>query len=212
MKFIDITEHYLQGFLEALPLKYKQELIPWPDDRLYKHPPRYTPDKSAEMDETAKKLFLASNDDYQLIQNWLQLLDREPIEVEANQYCVYSAILKQFAHPKGYTVSKFKLHIAYYIGYYLDFFEPYISPILEKTGQSVYSYIMNIAIGKNWGDRIVVGAISRMFQVKITILSPHYKTPWKVFHPSGLPHIVLIMNGGDWESENPPTHVCATSK
>ena len=164
------------------------------------------------MDAMAKMLFLDSNDDYELIHNWLQLLEREPVKVDANQHCVYSAFLQQLAHPKGHTVLKFKLHIAYYIAYYLDFFKPYIVPILKKTGQSVYSYIMNIAIGKNWGDRVVVGAISRMFQVKVKILSPHYKNPWKVFHPSGLPHVVLIMNGGDWESENPPRHVSATSK
>ena len=44
----------------------------------------------------------------------------------------------------------------------------------------------------------MLGALGRMFDVKISIVSPAYNDVWNIFHESRLPHVVIVANGGDF--------------
>lgn len=83
---------------------------------------------------------------------------------------------------------------------------------LDETGMSFTSYVKNVFIGNIWGDYVILGAISKMWNICVTVLSPNYKIPWRLFHNSGLPHVVLVCNGGDWDYNRPMSHVSATGK
>ena len=57
------------------------------------------------------------------------------------------------------------------------------------------SYVLGVATGIMWGDKYIIGAIEQMFNLSINIVSPAYKTPWKIFHNSEIADIVIVSNG-----------------
>ena len=56
----------------------------------------------------------------------------------------------------------------------------------------------------------MLGALGRMFDVKISVVSPAYDDVWNIFHKSGLPHVVIVANGGDFGKKHGVTHFSAT--
>ena len=70
--------------------------------------------------------------------------------------------------------------------------------------------MQNIENGNIWCDRNIIGTISMMFNVAITIVSPSYASPWRVFHNTSHPGIVLVINAGDIDSTYPMTHISST--
>ena len=72
------------------------------------------------------------------------------------------------------------------------------------------SYIVNVYNGNIWVDEFMLGAIARMFDIKIMVISPAYDDVWNVFHQSGLPHVVIVSNGGDFGEKWGITHFLVT--
>ena len=60
-----------------------------------------------------------------------------------------------------------------------------------------------------WGDSLVAAAISKMWNVTISMVRPHFKKPLDIFHVSKNPYIIIIANGGDDGSRQPYTHFSA---
>ena len=84
---------------------------------------------------------------------------------------------------------------------------------LIDTGESYESYCYNVYHGKVWGDDLVAAAISDMWNISISIISPCYKYPVDVWHNENDPHVVLIANGGSYMSHsNKTTHFSSTRK
>ena len=73
-------------------------------------------------------------------------------------------------------------------------------------------YIRQLYCGNIWGDQYMLGALGKMCNIKISVISPYYRDIWNVFHDSAIPDIVLIANGGDFFSENPVTHFTSTRR
>ena len=55
----------------------------------------------------------------------------------------------------------------------------------------------------------MLGALGRMFDVKISVVSPTYNDMWNIFHESRLPHVVILANGGDFGKKHGVTHFSA---
>lgn len=128
----------------------------------------------------------------------------------ADKLCVYRAVLDQINHPRGFTSTMLRAQTAYYIARQSFHFERYLHEFLLDANMTLESYINNVFTGHIWCDRIIIGAISMMFNVPITVLSPTYAQPWKVFHNTAHPGIILIANGGDMESTCPMSHISST--
>ena len=58
----------------------------------------------------------------------------------------------------------------------------------------------------------MIGAIGKMFNIRISIVSPYYNDIWNVYHDSCyLPNIVLIAKGLDFGHDKKKiTHISAT--
>ena len=42
------------------------------------------------------------------------------------------------------------------------------------------------------------GVIGDMWNISITLLSPEYKNPLKLFHNKDKPDVIIVVNGGSW--------------
>ena len=69
---------------------------------------------------------------------------------------------------------------------------------------------MNLYNGNIWADEFMLGALEKMFDIKISIVSPSYEYVWKVFHESALPHVVLVSSRGDFDHKQGVTHFSTT--
>ena len=72
------------------------------------------------------------------------------------------------------------------------------------------TYVLVVATGSVWGDKYVIEAIEHMFNLSISIVSPAYMTPWKIFHNSEIADIVVISNGFHFGHKKQPTHFSPT--
>ena len=84
---------------------------------------------------------------------------------------------------------------------------PYIEWELIQTGESYESYCTNLFRGNIWGDDLIAGVIGDMWNLAVSVISPIYTKPVKLWHDKSTPDIVIIANGGAWMSEvRPCTH------
>ena len=90
------------------------------------------------------------------------------------------------------------------------FFFPIMEGYLKKYSISYNAYVKGIYNGTIWADNYMIGALSRMLNVKITVVSPYYSDVWNVFHKSGIPDVIIVSNGGDFGTKSAVTHFTAT--
>ena len=81
---------------------------------------------------------------------------------------------------------------------------------LKENRLSFSSYIVNLYNSNIWADEFMLGALAKMFDIKISIVSPSYDDVWKVYHESALPHVVLVSNRGDYGHKRGVTHFSTT--
>ena len=77
---------------------------------------------------------------------------------------------------------------------------------------SFNTYVIAVYNGQIWGDEYVLAMIGKMFNIRISVISPFYSDVWNVFHDGGKrPDVVLVANGLDFASgKYPITHFSAT--
>ena len=119
-------------------------------------------------------------------------------------------MIVQLKTPKGLTSQIVRHQLAQYMASEVVFFFPIMEEYLKKHHISYNSYVKGIYHGTIWADKYVIGALSRMFNVKITVISPYYSDVWNVFHRSAMPDVVIVSNGGDFGSKSAVTHFPAT--
>ena len=79
-----------------------------------------------------------------------------------------------------------------------NFYYPKMQKYLNAHNLLYSAYILYLYSGIIWADEYMLGALGRMFDVKISVVSPAYDDVWNIFHESGLPHVVIVANGGDF--------------
>ena len=94
-----------------------------------------------------------------------------------DQGCLFRAILRQVYYPKGYTIDMFRRQVVYYMAKHCEFFSHRAKLILQELNLSYQAYLLGIASGEIWGDSVILLAISIMFNISITVLSPLYLEP-----------------------------------
>ena len=63
------------------------------------------------------------------------------------------------------------------------------------------TYVMGVYNGRIWGDEYVLAAIGKMFNIRISVVSPFYTDIWNIFHDGARKaDIILIANGMDFGS------------
>ena len=82
-----------------------------------------------------------------------------------------------------------------------NFYYPKMQKYLNAHNLSYSAYILYLYSGIIWAEEYMFGALGRMFDVKISVVSPAYDDVWNIFHESGLPHVVIVANGGQFRQE-----------
>ena len=90
------------------------------------------------------------------------------------------------------------------------FFFPQIEEYLKTKKISYYTYLEKVFNGDIWDDEYILGAVAKMWNIQIIVISPSYKDVWEVFHDGGDPHVVLISNGHDFGTADGVSHFMAT--
>ena len=81
---------------------------------------------------------------------------------------------------------------------------------LQQNKLSFNAYIANVYNGNIWLDKYIVGALGKMFNMKISIISPYFTDLCNVFHDRAIPDIVLVSNGQEFTEKNRITHFSMT--
>ena len=122
------------------------------------------------------------------------------------------AILKQMYVPNNYTVKDFRSQISAFMAREVHYFYPRMSNYLNQKGLTYESYIIGVSLGDISADQFMLLAITRMWNISISILSPAFNTIWNVFHESKNPSIVIIGNGREFDNKRVSKHYSPTEK
>ena len=120
------------------------------------------------------------------------------------------SVIVQLKTPKGLMSQIVCYQLAQYMASEVVFFFPIVKEYLEKHRISYNSYVKGIYHGTIWTDKYIIGALSRMLNIKISVISLYYSDIWNVLHRSGIPDVVIVSNGGDFGAKSTVTHFTAT--
>ena len=76
----------------------------------------------------------------------------------------------------------FRHQIASYMVEIVDFLFPIMKDYLERMKILFNTYVMGVYNGRIWGDEYVLATIGKMFNIRISVVSPFYTDIWNVFH------------------------------
>ena len=121
-----------------------------------------------------------------------------------------NSILQQIYAPTAYQAEIFRMQIAVHLVKYADEFMGILDKFLEQKKLGFVDYVFAVARGEVWADEYIIAAITHMWNISISIISPGYNNEWKVFHDRELAHVYLVANGYRFRSKQKATHFSAT--
>ena len=157
------------------------------------------------MSKNAQKLHFRFQKDYESVRKDLDNLGRTPIQVKPGMNCPFEAILIQVYTPPGYTATMLRRQACCFMAEFVHVFFPLMKNYLKKRKIGFTTYLEKMFTGEIWCDEYILGAIAKMWQIRITVVSPLYSPPWDIFH-DGCAHMVLVANGGEFSESRGVTH------
>ena len=121
-----------------------------------------------------------------------------------------NSILQQIYAPTAYQAEIFRMQIAVHLVKYADEFMGILDKFLEQKKLGFVDYVFAVARGEVWADEYIIAAITHIWNISISIISPGYNNEWKVFHDRELAHVYLVANGYRFRSKQKATHFSAT--
>ena len=211
LNYHDVDMTFLTGMLAALPRSISGEAEMQIREKL-EYPKQIKYGKGSEMlPSLAMKLQLRTTLEVQKVQRHLEHLLRRALETKADFNSAIRSVITQLKLAKHVTCDTVCHQIAGHMVENYQFYLRKMTEYLKYHDLLFSSYIVNLYKGNIWADEFMLGAMARMFDIKITIVSPAYDDIWNVFHDSGLPHVVIVSNGGDFGDKRGVTHFSATT-
>ena len=121
-----------------------------------------------------------------------------------------NSILQQIYAPTAYQAGIFHMQIAVHLVKYADEFMGILDKFLEQKKLGFVDYVFAVARGEVWADEYIIAAITHMWNISISIISPGYNNEWKVFHDRELAQVYVVANGYRFRSKQKATHFSAT--
>ena len=121
-----------------------------------------------------------------------------------------NSILQQIYAPTAYQAEIFRMQIAVHLVKYADEFMGVLDKFLEQKKLGFVDYVFAVDRGEVWADEYIIAAITHMWNISISIISPGYNNEWKVFHDRELAHVYVVANGYRFRSKQKATHFSAT--
>ena len=142
--------------------------------------------------------------------NYLKYYNTCIINTKPDHNSLIHSVIVQLKTPRGLTLEIGQHQLAEYMATEVVFFFPIMEEYLKKYCILYNAYVKGIYCGKMWVDQYMIGALSRMLNIKITVISPYYADVWNVFHKSALPDVAVLSNWGDFGTKSAVTHFTAT--
>lgn len=199
---------------EVLRPKYKGPYVSFGEESVSIQ--KYTKKEIQNLKKETRQCFLSNDEELRNVNNKLDKLRRRLVPIKPDGDCLFEAILAQVYHPPEYNARMLRRQVAFYFLKNVEFFKEYVESICvvksmdDKVQQSYESFVQNIYRGTIWGDNLIAGAIGRMWNVGISIISPQFDKPLHLYHNMEKPHIVIVANGGFLGEEKPTSHFTAT--
>ena len=157
-----------------------------------------------------KDLKLRSESSYEFVMNHLKKYKRCVINTKPDNNSLIRSVIVQLKTPKGLTSQIVQHQLAEYMASEVVLFFPIMEGYLKKYSILYNAYVKGIYNGTIWANNYMIGALSRMFNVKITVVSPYYSDVWNVFHKSAIPDVIIVSNSGDFGTKSVVTHFTVT--
>ncbi|MCG8623281.1 MAG: hypothetical protein MJE68_14975, partial [Proteobacteria bacterium] len=169
-----------------------------PSDMKYPEQFQYG-EKHKHLNPAVKRLKLRSSNDFNRVNKYLEKLDRVTIQSDPGNNNMLDCIRVQLHIPSNFTNDMMWHQVASYMIEIVDFLYPKMEEYLKKKNLSFNAYVMGVYSGVIWADEFVLGVIGKMYNIRISVVSPFYSDVWNVFH-DGIqpPDVVLVANGMDF--------------
>ena len=154
---------------------------PIPTSMKYSSQVWYGPMES-QLGEDVKKLRLHSTSEWKVVNRLLKRCKRVYVETKSDCNNAIRAICIQLHVPKEVTLEILRHQVAEYMVQEALFFEPKMRVYLQRKKISFNAYIIRVYNGNIWIDEFMLGAVGWMFNIRVSIISPHFTDFWSIFH------------------------------
>ena len=100
--------------------------------------------------------------------------------------------------PNNYTTKDFSSQIGAFMACEVHYFYPQMSNYLHEKGITYEAHVTCISLGDISADQFMILAISRMWNISISIISSAFNAIWNLHYKSKGPNIVIIGNGREF--------------
>ena len=132
------------------------------------------------------------------------------VETEGGSNNLFHAVLLQLHIPRGLTPDIVCHQLAAYMTLQVSFFYPKMKDYLKDINLAFNACIMHLFYRIIWADEYIIGALGKMSNVKISVVSPYYTDIFNVYHNNAIPDVILVANGDDFGGKNGMTHFSLT--
>ena len=198
----DVDQSFLAGMIEEIPRKYSgKPNLEIPESMQTPRQLSYGP-ADKYLCQRAKIIHLHSGQHLKTVEKYLDSVHRLIVPTDRGYNNVFDSIMTQLHVPKKFTSNVMRHQLASYFIENVDFLYPKMSSYLQSNNLTYLSYVMGTYHGSIWGDEFIIGVITMMFNIRITVISPYFNDLWHIFH-DGLeePDIILVVNGSHFGSE-----------
>lgn len=137
--------------------------------------------------------YLKNNVEWEKIKSDLKLFNRVINKTIMDGDCLFSSILSQVSHPVKYTPQMLRKQCAYFAVKNHELFFPHLSESFQDEGY--ISYFENLFEGRSYGDIIAITVIAVMWNISISIVTPHTSIIHVYHDKPQKPDVVLVHNG-----------------
>ncbi|MCG8626323.1 MAG: hypothetical protein MJE68_30535, partial [Proteobacteria bacterium] len=212
LEYHDVDLMYLKGMISEMKDKYAGS-VDVDINSLLKYPQKVPYGvESLHLEDRTKKLWLRTNQDMKRVDMFLEKCHRSFIETDAGNNNAIHAICMQLHMPKNFNANMLRHQFAEYLVQCADFFEPKMENYLKNNNLTFSAYVHAVYKGDIWSDEFILGGIGRMFNIRISMISPFFNEIWNIYHDGKEEaDVILIGNGIQFgTSHHAITHVTAT--
>ena len=209
LSYHDVDEGFINGMLDVMSPKYSGPVNMELNEKL-RYPAQLKYDYFQELSKECQQFHLRSEVQAVIVERYLKNIQRIGIETKSDYNNLIRAVMTQLKIPPKLSCEIVRHQLAAFMIQEVSFFHPRMKEYLANLKMSYNAYVMHLYRGQIWADEYMLGALGKMFNIKITIVSPAFDNIWNIFHDSALPDIVLITNGGEFGTKHGVSHFSAT--
>ena len=138
-----------------------------------------------------KEMKLRSQLSYEFVSKYLTKYNQCAISTKVDHNSLICSVTVELKTLKALMSQIVRYQLVQYMMWQVVFFFPIVKEYLGKHRISYNSYVKGIYHGTIWADKYIIGALFRMLNIKITVISLYYSDVWNVFHRSTIPDMQM---------------------